>query len=44
MRINMSHILTEELSREDKSTIKDMIRAQLLSLFYKLYIKKSFWR
>jgi hypothetical protein len=35
--------IKEELSREDKSTVKDMIKSQLLALFYKLYIKKSFW-
>jgi uncharacterized protein YbcI len=35
--------LTEALSREDRLEIKDIIKAQLLSLFYKLYIKKSFW-
>jgi len=40
----MRTIVTEELSREDKNKIKDMIRSALLNLFYKLYIKKSFWK
>lgn len=39
----MRVIVTEELSREDKAKIKDMIRASLLQLFYTLYIKKNFW-
>lgn len=40
----MRVVVTEELSREEKNQVKDMIRAQLLNLFYKLYIKKSFWK
>lgn len=35
--------LNEELTRDDKREVKDMIKAQLLALFYKLYMKKSFW-
>lgn len=37
------HTIKEELTRDDKSEIKNMIKAQLLALFYKLYMKKSFW-
>lgn len=36
-------LISEELDKDDERKIKDMIRSQLLSLFYKLYIKKSFW-
>lgn len=36
-------LINEELTQNDKEVIKSMIKAQLLSLFYKLYIKKSFW-
>lgn len=39
----MKTLVTEELTDKDKLEIKSMIKAQLLSLFYKLYIKKSFW-
>jgi len=39
----VQRLLVEELTTDDKNKIKDMISAQLLSLFYKLYIKKSFW-
>ena len=38
-----TQILNEELTREDTEAIKSMIKAQLLSLFYKLYVKKNFW-
>lgn len=37
------YLLREELTREDEKKIKQMIKAQLLSLFYTLYVKKSFW-
>jgi len=36
-------ILQEELDKKDERRVKDLIRSALLSLFYKLYIKKSFW-
>lgn len=36
-------VITEALSSSDKNEIKGMIKAQLLALFYKLYMKKSFW-
>ena len=39
----MHTLIREELDRKEKAEIKDIIRATLLNLFYKLYIKKSFW-
>jgi len=39
----MRVLVQEELDRKTKAEIKDIIRAQLLKLFYTLYVKKSFW-
>lgn len=39
----MKMLVQEELSRDDKNKIKDMIRSALLQLFYTLYTRKQFW-
>ena len=37
------YLIKEELTKQDERKIKQMITDQLLSLFYTLYVKKSFW-
>lgn len=39
----MTKLLYEDLSKEDEAEVKSLIKSQLLSLFYLLYVKKSFW-
>jgi len=36
-------LLLEELSKDDVTEIKALIRIQLTKLFYTLYVKKNMW-
>ena len=36
-------ILNEELDSKDIKEIKEMIKSQLIKLFYTLYVKKNFY-
>jgi len=37
-------LLKEELDSSDIAKIKELIRAQIVKLFYVLYVKKSIWQ
>lgn len=36
-------VLQEELDDAERKEVKRIIKAQLLRLFYTLYVKKNFW-
>lgn len=36
-------VLNEDLSKEDVTEIKALIRIQLVKLFYTLYVKRTIW-